>query len=270
MRNNKSKFFSDLVDTLAIKKGEMVFISSDIRRIIYDAYQKNQSIPDLNELIDEIIERIGDTGTLLLPTYNWDFCQGKPFNWRETKGKTGSLGNECLKRSDFKRTKHPIYSYAVWGRQKEHLCNIDFKSSFGKNSIFAFMVRNHAKHIMLDVDMSKAFTFVHYVEEKVSNLCYRFNKNFTSEYIDEYGRKSKKTYSMLVRNMLLDVKTDLRPLEEEIIGLGLATKVYYKDITSLIIPDVSLTIPIIEKDIRTNYSRKFCSYAGLKENFGEV
>ena len=222
--NNHNLGFCDILDNLDIKKGDRIFLSSDVKRLTFYEYNRTGEIPDLNLFIDRILDKIGNTGSLILPTYNWDFCHGATFDWRKTKGKTGTLGNLCLQRNDFKRTKHPLYSYVVWGQDKDYLCKIDFISSFGKNSVFGFMDRNHYKHIMIDCDFNHAFTFLHYAEEKVSNLCYRFTKKFTSKYIDEYGKQSTKTYTMLVRNLLMDVEVEMTPFENDMINLGIAKK----------------------------------------------
>ena len=31
-------------------------------------------------LIDVLLEAVGPTGTIVFPTYNWDFCRGKGFD----------------------------------------------------------------------------------------------------------------------------------------------------------------------------------------------
>ena len=58
--------------------------------------------------------RLLEKRNILFPTFNWDFCKGKSFNYNNTRSMTGSLSNVALKRPDFKRSKNPIYSFAVW------------------------------------------------------------------------------------------------------------------------------------------------------------
>ena len=43
------------------------------------------TMPDTNQIIDTIVDKIGKTGTLLLPTYNWDFCTGLRFDYFNSK-----------------------------------------------------------------------------------------------------------------------------------------------------------------------------------------
>ena len=120
----------EIIEAFEIKKGDVVFISSDILRMLCLGIELNCPV-DLNHFIDLLTDKIGPTGTLLFPTYNWDFCKGKTFDYYKTPSKTGSLGNVALKHAGFKRTRHPIYSFAVWGKDQDYLCSLKNVHSFG-------------------------------------------------------------------------------------------------------------------------------------------
>ena len=110
-----SKYISyqELPSLMGLEKGDIVLLSSDITDL-YIQCKKNGEKLDLNILLDKFQEAIGEEGTLLIPTYNWIFCEGRTFDYKKTPSKTGVIGDAALKRKDFKRTKHPIYSFAVW------------------------------------------------------------------------------------------------------------------------------------------------------------
>ena len=110
--------YKDVITSLEINTGETIFFTSNLTFLAYDAAISKEEF-DENFILDTLIEKIGPKGTLILPVYNWDFCLGVPFDYKNTQSKTGHLGNQALKREDFKRTKNPIYSYAVWGKDKE-------------------------------------------------------------------------------------------------------------------------------------------------------
>ena len=67
---------------LKIEKGDVVLLTSDITDLFLQC-QDNGEILDVNILLDHFQEAIGEEGTLLIPTYNWGFCQGKPFAKRQ-------------------------------------------------------------------------------------------------------------------------------------------------------------------------------------------
>jgi len=245
---------------LPIEKGDTLFISSDIGNLFREAYNHKENF-DPNKFIDTFIEKIGNEGTLIFPTYNWGFCKGETFNYKKTVCKTGALGTRALSRNDFKRTKHPIYSFAVCGKDKELLVNMNNESSFGINSPFAYFNNKKAKNLIIDVEYSSCYTFVHHVEEMSDIRTYRYLKSFTSEYIDENSIKKIRSYSMLVRNLDLDVQNDLFPIGIEMENCGIAKKSIINDIPFTIV-NMNASFDLIMQDIKENRSRKICKYIG--------
>jgi len=195
--------FQDLFNRLGIQKGDILYVFSDTVRLLW-VLKKYEGSADLNIVINALQNAVGDEGTLLFPTFNWDFCQGLPFDYHKTPSMTGSLGSTALKRKDFKRTKHPIYSFAVWGKHADFLYSLENTDSFGEGSPFDFLYKEGGKHVSIDTWAS--ITFQHYVEQCVG-VCYRFLKNFTSTYIDENSISETKTYSMHVRSFELHTET---------------------------------------------------------------
>ena len=65
-------------------------VSSDILRFLLKKKEKDIE-QEANKIIDNLIEKIGESGTLLLPTYNWDFCKGIEFNYKKTLSLSGIL-----------------------------------------------------------------------------------------------------------------------------------------------------------------------------------
>ena len=120
----------------------------------------------------------------------------------------GTLSNTAFKRDDFKRTKHPIFSFMVWGKYQNELLKLNNISSFGIDSPFGFLYLNNAKMVFIDIDYNRSFTYLHFVEQQ-AGVDYRYNKVFESYYIDENGKKELKKYSMLVRDLEKGVVNNL-------------------------------------------------------------
>jgi aminoglycoside 3-N-acetyltransferase len=244
---------------LDIKKGDIVLVSSDITRLLKEIYD-NEHFVEPNFLIDALQNTIGDCGTLLFPTYNWDFCKGIPFHYHKSSSQTGALSKCALKRDDFKRTKHPIYSFAVWGKYQDLLYSFENTDSFGSDSPFDFMYKYHGKNLMMDVDYQNSFTFLHYVEESI-RITYRYIKNFTSVYSDEFSEKKEKIYSMYVRDLDLEVKNNINPIGEEFERQGIAQKKIINNIPFVLV-DFYSTFDVIKDDIVNNRSKKIAIYKG--------
>lgn len=238
-----------------IKKGDILLVSSDVTQLILNLcggiknFNKRIAKKYCNDIIDTLQELIGKEGTLLFPTYNWGWCKGKPFIYEKTLGETGALGNTALKREDFKRTRHPIYSFAVWGKDQNILINLDNIEAFGKNSPFSYLYYHKAKNLFISVD--DFYTFTHYVEKKIG-VYYRYEKNFKSQYLI-CGDKYEKTYSMYVRDLTIEFETN-----KLLLNLLGAEKCLHKfdllNIDSGII-DIFKSFDVIKNDIINNKSQ---------------
>lgn len=250
----------DYAKHLDIHLGDTIFISSDVIRPLADA-RLNRQKANINNLLDGFIEAVGPDGTIILPTYNWDFCKGQTFDYYKTPGMTGSLGKAALKRSDFKRTRHPIYSFAVYGKYQDLLCNMDNKDSFGMDSPFAFLHEHKVTNYIIDVTPNHCFTFAHFVEEQSGVVKHRYIKDFTADYIDENGNKEKRTYSMFVRDLDLDVCSCFDPMEQDLLDNGIE-KITHINSSAIRIIDMARAYERIMLDIVSNRSRKLCTYKG--------
>lgn len=254
---------ADYAKHMKIQKGDIVFVSSDATKMVWDAVS-NGGKPDLNPFIDGLIQAAGSEGTVIFPTYNWDFCKGVTFNPKKTKCKTGALGVAALKRDDFIRTKHPIYSFAVHGKYADELAAMDNKDSFGLDSPFAFFKAHNVKNFIIDVSLAHCFTFVHFAEEHSGAVDYRYVKDFTAGYMDESGNESQKTYSMFVRDLDLDVETAIDPIEPDFLSAG-AEEIIHINSSEMKLVHLGQCYDILIDDIVNNRARKLCTYKGQED-----
>lgn len=195
---NNNGMIENLIDHCHIEKGDTILVASDTFNLMNNALKEGKKL-DLNDIIDTLKNRIGSEGNVLFPTYNWRFCHGVTWNYHKTRSRTGLLGQLALERKDFIRTRHPIYSFAVWGKDSKRLYEMDNINSFVGDTPFDFLCKTkNSKMICIDVDLNQCFTFGHYVEE-CFHVPYRFLKKFTGQYIDENNNESTRTYTMYVR-----------------------------------------------------------------------
>lgn len=251
--------YQKLPSILKIEKGDVILLTSDITDLFLQC-QENGEILDVNILLDNFQEAIGEEGTLLIPTYNWGFCQGKAFDYKKTPSKTGAMGNAALRRKDFTRTKHPIYSFAVWGKDAVKLAEMDNIESFGPDSPFAYLEQVDAKNVFIGASLRNSFTYIHYIEQKLK-VPYRFSKVFRSHYIDQDKVDTVRDYSMYVRDLDLDVVCAPNPFVDilyanQVVQHGLINGVPYEVIR------FSEVTPYIQNDILYNRSKNLCKYKG--------
>ena len=140
------------------------------------------------------------------------------------------------------------------------LCTRDYKDSFGKDSLFAYLHEKKAKNLALDVALHQFLTFTHYVEES-EGVPYRYVKDFSGEYIDGQGKSAHRTYSMYVRDLDLDVRTLIDPCEGDFLEQGAARQEVIYDSRFLLV-ELAKAYEIMADDIRNNNCRKLCAYIG--------
>lgn len=249
--------YGKYVNTLGLQRGDRVYVSSDITMLAFAfKISGEEFIP--NKLIDALIEAVGIQGTLVFPTFNWDFCKQKSFNYNTTPSKTGSLSQAALIRTDFKRTKHPIYSFAVFGADQEQLCSLNNKSAFGEDSPFSYFYNYDYINLLIDVDYQHSSTFVHFCEQKVG-VHYRYLKEFTANYIDENSNESTRTYSMYVRNLDDDVGITVNPIHEDFVKNNVVKEFTINGIPNKLL-NMKRAYDLVLWDILDNQSKKISKY----------
>lgn len=251
--------FSNWAEKTEIKKGDIVLLSSDMRKIMWRAFNDKKTI-DVNGLIDSYIEAIGHEGTLLIPTFYWGFFEGKPFDYRYSSCDTGVVGTTALKRDDFSRTKHPIYSFAVFGKYQDYLVSLEDDDCYGEGSVFAFLKEKGSTELFIDVSFGNSFTFVHYVEQ-MTGCSYRGMKTFSGDYIDANGVRSRKDITKLVPDRDKNVRVTIDPIEDDLI-YSQAEKKFNIDGVEIKRVDLIKAYEVIYDDIVNNRSRKICNYIG--------
>ncbi len=260
---NYWKEFRDKLSELGALKGGIIYVGSDITGLIVQA-QKELGIKTrdernayINELIDALKEQVTEEGTLLFPVYSWDFCRGKGFDIRKTQGEVGALNNFVLnERSDFRRTKHPIYSFMVWGRDADLLCDMNNQEAWGPASPFKYLHENNAIELDLNVTALRSMTFKHYVEQSV-RVPYRYPKYFMGRYTDENGITEERTYSMYVRD--LSVELESSQTNEFFNAGGAGKQVLFRNLNLYAI-DLGRAYELLKDDLLTNNGRNVYSF----------
>ena len=216
---------------LGIENGDSVYFASNITRLVLLAdsmSSKKRGIGVVDEIAEALKQAVGIQGTIIVPTFSWDFCRNHEFDYRKTKSQVGALGNYLLcNDAEFSRTQHPIYSFLVWGKDTDLLCSLKNIDGWSEDSPFGYMHTHNTKMIMLDVTDGKCNTFEHYVEKKL-DVPWRYNKIFEGYYIDENGLKDIRQYSMFVRD--LSIKSTQETDESLYTDNGLMNMVYMDQI----------------------------------------
>jgi len=189
---------------LGLERGDVVLVHSS-----YKSLGGVEGGPQT--LLDTLLEILGRTGTLILPTFNFDFCKGSPFDVRTTPSHMGVLTELGRGHPQSRRVFHPIYSFAILGALREELGSLRYQSSFGGESLFGKLRELDGKIMVIGLSYTDSMTFFHHVEE-MEGCDYRFLKAFEGEVTDAKGSTRRETYLMLVRDLSRGVVTAVDPM----------------------------------------------------------
>ena len=223
MKKFSVKEFSNNVSTLGLKKGDVLLVHNSLFNFGVPNDCKISALPSI--MFTELQNVIGDEGTIAVPTFNFDFCKGVPFNKQDTKSKNMGVFSEFVrKQTHAKRSKHPIQSIAAVGYKSDFIIGEDTESSFSPNGPFDRLKALNGKILLLGADFNSV-SMIHWVEEKYE-VPYRYWKTFEGTYIDN-NTSSEKMYKMYVRSMETNPSLKLYGIEKELIRMNklLVTKI---------------------------------------------
>lgn len=216
------KVVSQLADdwrSAGVDTGDTILIHSSLGRTLRRIASLGGEISP-NLVIKSFLEAIGNSGTLVLPLFNFDFTNGVTFDIRNTPSQMGALTEAGRLWPDAVRTGHPIYSFVAIGENAEIFREVDNFSGYGDDSPFGILHHLNGKIGVLDLPDQNSMTFYHYVEEK-HNAPYRYHKKFSGQYIDKHGVESTRSYGLFVRDTDKGVVTHVDPMGEVLWQQGL-------------------------------------------------
>ena len=206
--------FTTILKDLRIESGDTLFVHSDITSFGTLATRDRNYL--LNSLVDSIKHSVGNTGTVIMPTFTYSSDKGEAFSATDTKSTVGTLTEYFRKLDGIIRTKHPTHSAAVWGKHRDDVISIG-KNTFDEESIFGKFHALNGKLVFFGTPFHKACTFIHYIEKKCG-VPYRYTKKYTADLIE--GNKAwKETMHSYYKYSFFF--TDMTKLEEHLKQKGL-------------------------------------------------
>ncbi len=272
------KFVEDFIHELSdlgLQKGDVLVIHSDLLAFIVTACkEENLSLKDiksaqkklLTQFVLQLEDLVGTEGTIAIPVFNWDFCKGVGFNIKTTPSQVGAFGNWIrANRNEFRRTAHPIYSFMVWGKLSEQMLKLTNTESFGDDSPFAILHKEHGKYLGINVTLPHSFSFVHYVGCCLK-VPYRYLKEFKAPYTDLYGNTEDKIYSMYVRDLSLNYELLVKDDFYEKCGALKQLKWKYQRI---LVMDLDKSYKATSDDLLHNQGRNIVTFDNYTVDFSK-
>jgi|GEM_PF-90768 len=148
-------------------------------------------------------EVVGDSGTLLVPTYTFSFCRREEFDVEHTPTSGGPWSPtagflEYVRALPGARRSHdPIHSVVALGPRAAELVDDVPPTCFGRGSVFERLLDVGAKVCVMGLPLEEA-TVRHHFEE-LAGVPFRYRKLFTGRIIEDGApRKSGWVYSVRI------------------------------------------------------------------------
>jgi aminoglycoside 3-N-acetyltransferase len=198
---------------LGIQKRDGLLVHSALQILGYPEEGVGMYFDALNSAVGS--NTTGDIGgTIAVPTFTFAFARGEAFDVKETPSQGMGVFSEYVRQlPQALRTPHPMQSLAVIGNYADDLVNRNTSSAFERGSAFERLLELDFKLLLLGANVQSA-SIIHYSEQR-ANVPYRFWKDFTGLYrYDPSLEWEKRTYRMFARNLELDPKLDLTPVQK--------------------------------------------------------
>lgn len=201
---------------LGIHKGDVLLVHSS-----YKSFGGVDGGPQT--VIESLKHILSEEGTLIVPTFNYDFCDGEPYDVKKTPSKMGVISELIRNDSNSKRSLDPVFSFAIFGKYRDYLANLTCHHSFGPDSIFAKLRELDAKIMIIGLTYNESVTFFHHIEE-TQGCDYRYFKEFKGTIIDHSGTKKEKEIVLFVRDIEKGVQNNVNIMGEIMEREGIVKK----------------------------------------------
>jgi aminoglycoside 3-N-acetyltransferase len=186
---------------------------------------------------------------IIMPSFNYDFCKGKPYNIKTDSSQVGTLSEHFRLNYSKWRTSTPVFNFSGTGN---NVSNTKYNTDpFDEESVFGFLTKNNALLMHYGSGFNST-TLIHYVERISGQLVYRFDKQFSGKVIDNDNQEFSCDLKYHVRPLNYKMEYDWQKLEQELINSNIIKK-FKEGRTQIIIGNISNIVDFWLKKL--NYDR---------------
>ena len=178
-----------------VRTGDTLMLHSDAIVLSQIAVPDNEE--KFQVCFQALKEVVGETGTLILPTFTYSATKSEVFDIDNTPSSVGVFTEFFRQQPEVLRSGDPIFSIAAWGADAGRLVESDPKDAFGPHSLFAELDKSNTWLGCMGCPF--VVTMIHYVEQLV-DVPYRYKKQFPASVI-KHGARSEFTQSYYVRDL---------------------------------------------------------------------
>ncbi|WP_162267414.1 AAC(3) family N-acetyltransferase [Leptospira alstonii] len=210
--NSFEDFLHNQFEKLISPDDKIILIYSGIwsfaPRLIQDFKIPVRDFP--KQFLSSLESFLGQTRTLVIPTYSFGFPKSKQYDKLLTKSDVGILSQETIGRNSFFRTNQAIYSYTIKGPHVEMLTSSLSTTAWGSDSIMGKFYQNDITVCTLGVPWEYSCSYIHSAEE-LTRVPYRYFKRFTGIMMENNQNQQPCQEVMYVRSLQIPADVDYTP-----------------------------------------------------------
>jgi aminoglycoside N3'-acetyltransferase len=135
------------------------------------------------EVLDIVLDVLGSAGTLIVPTFSFDFCDKGMFDTHRTGTYCGRISQQAIVHPLARRTwRSPVHSVAAFGALADDIVALAPDSGFGPGSVFDWMTKKDVLVCLFGVSVEDGVAHVHWLEE-YHRVSYRRYQQFVGEIV---------------------------------------------------------------------------------------
>lgn len=195
----KQELLGALVD-VGVERGDCLYVASSLAGL-------GAMEDPVQAVLGALQQAVGEGGMIVMPTFNFSFCDGEPFDREKTPSTVGVLTETFRKMPGVARSwAPPFHSVAVWGSQAERVTTIQSLTSFGRDSVFQHLHDIDAKHLLIGCGYHDGVAHFHWLEE-LYEVPYRYWKKFEGEIVLN-SQTQQRAFFMYARHRRACVQAD--------------------------------------------------------------
>ena len=193
------------LESVGLKPGDDVLVHAALQFL-------GQPVGGPQIYLQALQEVLGPGGTIAVPTFNFEFARGVPYDPIATPSDgMGVLAETVRRHPEAHRSLHPMQSVALLGPQAADLASRDTPSAFDPDSAFGGLLALDFQVLLLGAEL-KAVSMVHYCEQQ-AGVPYRKWKDFSGQVHTDQGWEQR-TYRMYVRDLETNPRLTLDEVEK--------------------------------------------------------
>ena len=204
---------------------------------------------------------------ILMPTFNYDFCKGKPFDINKDESQVGALSEYLRKNKSSWRSSTPVFNFSGTGINPLPIIGSKV-DPFDDSSMFGFLHKN--KGLLMHYGSGlHTTTLIHYTERISGKLIYRYDKIFKGQVIglNDSNHNVELRYHVRPKDCIIDY--DWLKIETELLNSKIIDK-YKEGRTQIIIMRIDKVVDFwLEKLNMDSFyflKEKTCQWVKCKYN----